>query len=108
VNTKLLLIAVGLVGLIPLARTLTAGAPETVETYYADGTLKSRTETRDGRRNGLCTRFYADGTKRAEGTVEDGEESGKWVFYDDQGQVDPERSGLYDDGRRVRESSDNG
>jgi len=101
VNTKLLLIVVGLAGLIPLARTLTAGSPEAIETYYADGTVKSRTETKDGRRNGLCVRFYADGTKRAEGTVEDGEESGMWVFYDVEGQVDDTRSGLYDDGRRV-------
>lgn len=100
-NTKLLLIAVGLIGLIPLVRTLTASGPEAVETFYADGTLKSRTETRDGRPDGQCTRFYADGSKMAEGSFEDGEESGQWTFYDREGQVDSEKSGLYDDGRRV-------
>lgn len=101
-NAKLLLCAVGLVGLIPLARTLTAAdAPPALETFYADGTLKSRVETRDGRPHGLCVRFYADGQKRAEGRLEDGEESGPWTFYDPDGRVDEDRSGVYADGRRV-------
>lgn len=100
-NAKLLFLAVGLIGLVPLARTLTARTPEAVETYYADGTVKTRTEVREGRPHGRCVRYYADGSTMAEGSVEDGEEHGAWTFYAPGGEIDEARSGLYEDGRRV-------
>jgi antitoxin component YwqK of YwqJK toxin-antitoxin module len=103
VKTKTLLLLVGLLGLVPVARSLAAAARahEAVETYYADGSLKSRIETEAGRPDGRCVRFYPDGTRMAEGRFEDGREQGRWVFYTPDGTVDAERSGVYQDGRRV-------
>ena len=102
-NTRTLLIVVGLAGLCPVAYHVARGAEAqaAVETYYADGSLKARLATEEGRPHGPCVRYWPDGTKKAEGLYEAGEPAGEWVYYTPDGRVDDELSGTYRDGRRV-------
>ena len=48
--------------------------------------------------------WYPDGRPASEGTYEDGQRNGRWTFWREDGTVDPERSGLYQGGRRVGEA----
>jgi antitoxin component YwqK of YwqJK toxin-antitoxin module len=99
-----LLLVLGVAGL--LANSLlgrTHAAPETARTtYYANGTLESRAECVDGKRQGLCERWHPNGTKMAEGRYEDGRMEGEWQFWNADGSPDVERSGTYRLGEKVK------
>lgn len=96
-----LLLVAGILGLAPfLVRLAHAGGPApAVETYWSNGALKARIETRDGTPHGACARYYADGAKEAEGRFQDGELEGPWTFWGPDGRIDATRSGTYRDGR---------
>jgi antitoxin component YwqK of YwqJK toxin-antitoxin module len=103
VNAKTILLLVGLAGAIPLGLRLAHSEPPAVaETFWSDGSPKSRVVLRDGRRDGPATQWDAGGRIVAEGSYQDDRREGRWVWYREDGSVDPERSGLYEDGERVR------
>ena len=74
----------------------------TQATYYANGRVDSEYEIRDGRRDGPCRRFYPDGSRMAEGRYAAGRMQGEWTFWGPDGRVDPERSGFYESGEKLR------
>jgi antitoxin component YwqK of YwqJK toxin-antitoxin module len=73
-------------------------------TYYGNGERKAEIPYRDGVPDGKAREWYPDGRPASEGTYEDGQRNGRWTFWREDGTVDPERSGLYQGGRRVGEA----
>ncbi len=63
---------------------------------YGDGQLRERVTCRDGLRHGLATTWHPNGARRSEGRYSDGRRSGRWTYWNEDGSVDPQLSGLYD------------
>jgi antitoxin component YwqK of YwqJK toxin-antitoxin module len=82
-----------------------AGAEAQV-TYYGNGQPRSKQAYRDGQPHGPAEEWFPDGSLAARGRYEDGRREGAWTFWLEGGAVDPERSGLYEDGRRVGPAPD--
>jgi hypothetical protein len=103
-NLRWISLAFGAIGLDAAAGLLGAGelhgAKERVS-RHPGGAPRERTTFLDGERHGRTTRWYADGTLRAEGEFVRGRMEGEWRWYHPDGSPDPDRSGRYEDGRRV-------
>jgi antitoxin component YwqK of YwqJK toxin-antitoxin module len=69
-------------------------------TYYSNGQIKSETCCLAGRSEGKSTRYYPDGKKLAEGNYKAGKMDGEWTFWNQDGSVDPDRSGTFTGGER--------
>ncbi len=57
--------------------------------------IKQQAEYSHGLRNGRAVSTYPSGEPQAEGNYENGLRTGPWTFWNRDGQVDPEMSGLY-------------
>lgn len=57
--------------------------------------IKQKAEYLHGLRNGPAMSTYPSGEPKAEGNYKNGLRTGPWTFWDRDGQVDPELSGLY-------------
>lgn len=68
---------------------------------YPDGTKQEEATWRDCTRDGPSSSWYPDGVKAAEGTYSGGLRTGLWSFWNPDGALDTERSGIYEDGRKV-------
>lgn len=100
-SLKTLALILGLAGLVAGSSQLFAGGSEEVRTsYFANGNPKESVPMQEHERHGLCRRWYRDGTLRAEGEYELGVMVGEWAFWDEDGELDTERSGYYVAGRR--------
>lgn len=97
-----------LLGLIGLTAAIancfesdSALARESRTSCYGNGQAKERTQFVGGKRHGDTTRWYPDGSLRAEGRFEHGKMVGSWTWNTPEGQVDTERSGVYEQGELV-------
>ncbi|NUP94683.1 MAG: hypothetical protein HUU28_00825 [Planctomycetaceae bacterium] len=70
-------------------------------TFHSDGTRKSSIVYVEGVKQGQSSQWYSSGQLECEGTYVDGLRSGEWRFWDERGELDLERSGTYEDGRKV-------
>jgi hypothetical protein len=82
-----------------------AGAEAQV-TYYGNGQARSRLAYRDGLPHGPAEEWFPDGSLAARGRYVEGLREGEWTFWLEGGAVDDERSGRYEDGRRVGPASE--
>lgn len=57
----------------------------------------------DGKRGGPWVFFHPNGQMASRGAFEDGKRTGAWTYFHDNGTRDPDLSGVYRDGERVRE-----
>ncbi|MCY2960924.1 MAG: hypothetical protein NTY35_12235 [Planctomycetota bacterium] len=103
-NTILLLSGLLGLGVVGATQGLRSPGPAERTTYWANGKLQSRSETRDGVPSGHSERWYPDGTKQAEGVVRDGRMEGAWEFWLPNGTPDVARTGTYRAGVRSVES----
>lgn len=94
---------VGALGACALAIPLFAGGSDggIRTSEYADGTPRERASWIEDEREGPCTRWNRDGSLRAEGSYSAGKMVGEWMFYAPDGSLDRDKSGTYEDGRRV-------
>jgi len=69
--------------------------------WYEDGTLEAQGSFLAGVEVGPWTRWYPDGTTRERGSYLFGRKEGVWVHRHCDGSIDPELSGVYEDGRRI-------
>ena len=72
--------------------------------WFESGALRSRTTFEHGSEEGLCEEFREDGSVFARGDHHAGVRTGTWRFFDADGALDLERSGLYVAGERVSAS----
>ena len=104
-SIRLIAVTLGIVGLIgSLGLLANAGGSsdrETHTSYFTNGQAKEMAEYEAGIREGRCTRYYEDGSLKAEGQFDEGRMSGAWVWRTPGGELDPERSGTYENGRRI-------
>ncbi|MBK7876513.1 MAG: hypothetical protein IPJ77_12320 [Planctomycetes bacterium] len=102
-----LLLAAGGVGLFLTLGELRAETGEGRErqtTYFPSGQLWTEAECdAQGGREGLFRRYLSDGRLEAEGRYAAGRMDGEWRWFRADGELDPEKSGLYHEGRRVGE-----
>ena len=57
----------------------------------------------DGRPTGIWIRWsYRTGEKVSEGERDDGESVGNWRFWNNDGSIDQEKTGFYEDGVKIR------
>jgi len=103
---KVALILLGLLGsawwlLSPGRGGATWASSEAQVTYYGNGQARSRLVYRDGLPHGPAEEWFPDGSLAARGRYEGGQREGEWTFWLETGAVDPARSGVYVDGRRV-------
>ena len=64
---------------------------------YANGQVKSKGETKDGKKDGKWTRWSASGQAWSEEHYKDGKEDGKWTTWYENGQMLSEKH--YKDGK---------
>jgi antitoxin component YwqK of YwqJK toxin-antitoxin module len=57
------------------------------KSWYQDGLPWSETTFKDGIKEGPTVTYYENGGKRYEGFYSNDEEYGKWIFYDEKGNV---------------------
>jgi antitoxin component YwqK of YwqJK toxin-antitoxin module len=104
-SLRIVIITLGVVGLVASLGVLSGAAGVgdggIQSSYYANGQAKETARFDEGIRNGECTRWYRDGTLKAEGEFENGRMIGNWIWMTPEGTSDPERSGTYDNGRRI-------
>lgn len=93
--------AAGLATTLGSSRAAGREGGEVQTSYYANGQVLSETSIRDGEKDGPFRRYYADGTPMAEGRYRDGAPQGAWTWWNPDGSVDRERSGVFEDGVRV-------
>jgi antitoxin component YwqK of YwqJK toxin-antitoxin module len=55
--------------------------------FYANGILKAKIEYDDGKPNGNAEFYYPDGRKKIEAKFKNGQKSGKWKYFDLDGNV---------------------
>jgi hypothetical protein len=97
-----LVCALGLGATILLGQIGSCSAIDKAQTtYFASGQLESRVEYVDGRRAGLAQRYYANGAKQSEGRYAAGVMEGEWQFWNADGSIDVQRSGIYQAGALV-------
>lgn len=70
--------------------------------HYASGELQSTGRYHRGKRTGKWLRYYSDGSLEAEMPYKDGLLEGVVLVYDETGTKDPEASGTFRDGERIR------
>lgn len=102
-----LLLAAGGVGLFLTLGELRAETGEGKErqtTYFPSGQLWTEVECdASGAREGAFHRYLPDGRLEAEGQYVAGRMDGEWRWFGADGALDAEKSGVYRDGRRVRD-----
>ena len=69
--------------------------------WYSNGVKQMDARYAGGEGQGLWTLYYDDGQKWAEGQYVEGEISGFWTIWDEFGELNPERTGVYDKGKRI-------
>jgi len=69
--------------------------------WYSDGQKKSETNYKDGQYSGPYRTWYRDGQQEKEGSYKAGKEDGQWVFWYPGGQKQGE--GNYEDGKRINQ-----
>ena len=84
---------------------------QVVVTRHESGTIATRSRQildAAGRpcRHGEFEAWHADGTRAEEGQYEQGAREGEWRFWNEEGELDPERSGTYREDRRIAPLSD--
>jgi len=57
------------------------------KSFYEDGTPWSETTFKDGIKNGKTTTWYPTGQMRYTGFYTNDKESGKWMYYDEKGNI---------------------
>jgi antitoxin component YwqK of YwqJK toxin-antitoxin module len=100
---QLMIVTLGLAGLggtLGLFST-DVHAASTHTSRHGNGQVKESTYFVGGERHGQTLRYYRDGTLRAEGEHENGKMVGHWLWQLPDGSRDDERSGTYEDGRRI-------
>jgi antitoxin component YwqK of YwqJK toxin-antitoxin module len=102
---KPVLALAALAGIVVLARGLVAdlahASPEPRLTYYGDGQKKNSTEYVDGARTGASEQWHPGGQQEWSGEYADGLREGEWSFWLEDGSLDEERSGTYEDGKKL-------
>jgi antitoxin component YwqK of YwqJK toxin-antitoxin module len=76
-------------------------SPDPTRTYYGDGQCKNATIYVDGVKDGRSEQWYPGGAKEWDGSYQDGYREGRWMFWNEDGSLDQERSGDYQAGQRV-------
>lgn len=71
--------------------------------WYEGGEPKARGVYANGREQGSWIGWYPNGICEAMGRFQDGERSGAWLFFEEDGSVREGSSGMYEDGARKRE-----
>ena len=66
---------------------------------YANGQVKSKGETKDGKKDGKWTRWYESGQIWSEKHYKDGKKDGKWTLWNENGQMLSEEH--YKDGKCI-------
>lgn len=56
--------------------------------FYPDGTLKSESEVKDGRRHGRYREYYEDGKLKIRGKYSKNKPKGTWKYYTDEGKFE--------------------
>jgi hypothetical protein len=69
--------------------------------YYENGVKMADASYAEGAGQGPWILYYDDGSRWAQGNYIDGEIAGYWTIWDEFGEVNPERSGVYEAGARV-------
>jgi antitoxin component YwqK of YwqJK toxin-antitoxin module len=80
-----------------------ADAGEPTLTYYGDGQPKVSICYVDGVKEGPSIEWHPGGIKQAEGSYHEGYRDGAWSFWHEDGSLDSERTGRYEQGRKVAE-----
>ncbi len=80
---------------------LHADAASAQVSFHADGTRRNSTEYVDGQKHGLSEQWYRGGAREWQGQYTRGLRTGEWRFWSEAGELDAERSGVYEDGQRV-------
>lgn len=102
---KLLLVLSVLFATVALGkgvRALLHDGPVPTVTYWGDGTTRNTTEYLDGQKDGRSEQWHANGSKEWDGQYRAGLREGEWLFWNEDGTLDSERSGLYHEGQRVQ------
>lgn len=68
---------------------------------FRDGRLFTETSWELDVRHGRERRWYLDGTPRFHGMWRDGVRTGEWIFLTRDERVDPERTGVYENGEKI-------
>ena len=63
-----------------------------VFSLYDDGKKNKEGTFKDGKEDGLWTRWYENGQKRQEGTYKDDEKDGRWITWYEDGQKELEET----------------
>lgn len=71
------------------------------ETWFPTGRVKSEGHYERDEREGRWTLYYPDGGVKERGEYERGRREGLWEFYDSEGNLNPRRSGRYENGELV-------
>lgn len=69
--------------------------------WYSNGIKQMDARYTSGQGQGLWTLYYDNGQKWAEGQYLEGEIAGYWTIWDEFGAINPERSGVYEKGKRI-------
>ncbi len=69
--------------------------------WYSNGIKQMDARYEGGVGSGNWTLYFDDGSRWAQGQYSDGEISGYWTIWDEFGEVNLERSGMYEHGVRV-------
>ena len=67
--------------------------------YWKNGELKSETHYKDGKENGLWTRWYKNGQKKSEKHYKDGKLEGRMTWWHESGEKRSE--GHFKDGKKT-------
>lgn len=76
-------------------------ADEQTVAYYSDGARKNAITVVDGTKHGPAEQWYPSGNPEWRGQYADGFRQGEWTFWNEDGSVDVERSGLYEQGKKI-------
>lgn len=80
---------------------LHAGDASAQVSFHADGTRRNSTEYVEGQKHGLSEQWHRNGTLEWQGQYEHGLRAGEWRFWSEAGELDSERSGVYEAGQRI-------
>lgn len=100
-----LLFSIGVlgVGLTAGSRLALSASPsgQVHRSHYGSGQLEMEVWRVDGRRHGPAKFWYADGSLKASGEYMLGEKNGLWECWTEDGALDGEQSGLYEQGHKL-------
>lgn len=73
----------------------------TLLAWHDNGQIAMSKTLQDGRANGPCTLWWRNGRVQAMGNKEDSQASGTWTWWKEDGSLDAEKTGTYQNGKRV-------